>query len=270
MWYVMQTTTGKEEELVQMIQTIVPSDLFEDCFVAYYERIWRRQGQSIVHVERLFPGYVFILSEQPKELFFQLKRVPAMSKIIADGNFTFLSLEDEEVDFLGELFSQNHIIQLSYVKTDGKGNVQQISGPLKKYMDRVLKFQFKKRYAIVELKLTKIEKTAALGIILDEDIKQELFFGKIEAPVKIPHLYKECLKDEDEGCPFTIGDQVKVISGSFESMSGVIWKIKKNTVEIGVHLFGQDMSMEVPLNCIVKLPIRNIIGSGNTEVDGNE
>ena len=93
MWYVLQTITGREEELVYLIRKIVPLAVYEDCFVAYYERIWRKQQQSIVHVERLFPGYVFILSETPQELYQELKRVPAMSRIVADGNFYFLPLE---------------------------------------------------------------------------------------------------------------------------------------------------------------------------------
>ena len=37
MWYVLQTLTGKEEELVRMIKKIVPCELYSDCFVAYYE-----------------------------------------------------------------------------------------------------------------------------------------------------------------------------------------------------------------------------------------
>lgn len=70
MWYVLQTTTGQEEKLVQMIQELVAPELYEDCFVAYYERVWRKQQQSVVHVERLFPGYVFVVTQNPEELFF--------------------------------------------------------------------------------------------------------------------------------------------------------------------------------------------------------
>ena len=89
MWYVLQTMTGREEELVHYIEEIVPKELYTDCFVAYYERVWRKQKESVVHVERLFPGYVFIVSDTPKELYLCLKKVPAMSKMIADGNFDF-------------------------------------------------------------------------------------------------------------------------------------------------------------------------------------
>ena len=153
MWYVLQTMTGKEEELVRMIRKILPFGSYEDCFVAYFERIWRKQQQSVVHVERLFPGYVFIISENPNELFLQLKQVPAMSKMMADGEFTFLALEQEEEDFFQEMLKKDHIVHLSYVKTDGRGEPLRIVGPLEQYQRQIERFHFKKRYVIIRLKL---------------------------------------------------------------------------------------------------------------------
>ena len=250
MWYVLQTLTGKEEELVRMIKKIVTPDSYSDCFIAYYERIWRKQQQSIVHVERLFPGYAFIITDNPKEVFLQLKHVPAMSKMMDDGSFTFLPLEQEEEVFLQNMLAQNHIVRLSYVATDGRGRVYRISGPLEKYTSQVVRYQFKKRYVIISLTLLGVEKTVALGIILDEDIRQEILYGKVETPLKMPEHYEPIRGIEE--LVFSVGDHVKVTSGSFENMSGVIWKIKKSTVEIGIRLFGQDMSMEVPIEFISK------------------
>lgn len=250
MWYVLQTMTGKEEELVQMIQKIVPQNLYTDCFVAYYERVWRKQQKSYVHVERLFPGYVFILSDRPEEIFVKLKNVPAMSRLIADENFHFLSLEKEEEIFFQKMLGNRHIVQLSYVETNGNGRVYQIFGPLKNYMTQVVRYQFKKRYAIIRLKMLGEEKTVALGIILSEDVKQEIEYGKVETPLEMPAFYQIV---QSEFIPsFVIGDHVIVRSGTFENMSGVIWKIKRTTAEIGVRLFGQDMSMEVPIEYICK------------------
>lgn len=250
MWYVLQTMTGKEEELVRMIKKIVSPDLYTDCFIAYYERVWRKQQQSIVHVERLFPGYAFIIADDPAEVFLQLKRVPAMSKMIADGEFTFLPIEQEEEIFLENLLRDGHIVRLSYVATDGRGHAYRVSGPLEAYTSQVVRYQFKKRYVIIRLKLLGVEKTVALGIILNEDIQQEILYGKVEAPLKVPERYEPPQGSEE--LTFAVGDHVKVTSGSFENMSGVIWKIKKSTVEIGVRLFGQDMSMEVPIEFICR------------------
>lgn len=248
MWYVIQTMTGKEEELVHMIKELVPAELYTDCFVAYYERVWRKQQQSVVHVERLFPGYVFIVSDMPRELYLHLKLVPAMSKMIADGNFNFLSIEEEEEAFFQNMLKNQHIVQLSYVELDSKGRIFRVHGPLKEYTSAIVKAQYKKRYVIIRLKMMGTYKSIALGVILKEDVQQEIRYGKVEAPLEMPEFYQ--VARADEGQVYAVGDQVKVTSGAFENMSGVIWKVKKNTIEIGVRLFGQDMSMEVPIENI--------------------
>ena len=202
-----------------------------------------------MHVERLFPGYVFIISENPDEIFLQLKKVPAMSKMIADGEFTFLPIEQEEETFLDNMLRADHIVRLSYVAMDGKGRVYRILGPLEEYASQVVRYQFKKRYVIIRLRLLGEEKTVALGIILNEDIQREILYGKVETPFKMPEYYQ--LPQGSEERPFAVGDHVKVTSGPLENMPGVIWKIKKSTVEIGVRLFGQDMPMEVPVGSVV-------------------
>lgn len=99
MWYVLQTMTGREEALVEMVRKTVPSSLYEDCFIAYYERVWRKQQQSIVHIERLFPGYMLIITDKPDEVFLELKHIPAMVKLLSDGDFGFVPLRREEQMF---------------------------------------------------------------------------------------------------------------------------------------------------------------------------
>lgn len=43
--------------------------VFEDCFYIRRERVWRRDGQCIVHLETMFPGYLFISTDQPEEVY---------------------------------------------------------------------------------------------------------------------------------------------------------------------------------------------------------
>ena len=69
LWYVLQTKTGEEEKLAGLIQRLVPGHLYGECFVVYQEQLWRRQQQNLVHVKRVFPGYVFISTQYPKELY---------------------------------------------------------------------------------------------------------------------------------------------------------------------------------------------------------
>ena len=209
MWYVLQTMTGREEELVHYIEEIVPKELYTDCFVAYYERVWRKQQESVVHVERLFPGYVFIVSDTPKELYLCLKKVPAMSKMIADGNFDFLPIEEEEEAFFANMLKNQHIVRLSYVELDGKGRILRVCGPLKEYADSIVKAQYKKRYVIIRLKMMGSYKTVALGVILKEDIQQEIRYGKVEVPLEMPEFYHAAQPEKDHG--YAAGDHVMLL-----------------------------------------------------------
>lgn len=253
MWYVIQTMTGREEELVRMVRRILPRETYSDCFVAYYERIWRKQQQSLLHVERLFPGYVFILSDCPEDIFQMLKNVPAMSKLMSDGMFTFIPLEQGEEEFFTDMLDPSHIVRLSYVEKDGRGRVWRVTGPLKAHTDQVVRYQYKKRYALINVKVLGVVRQVVLGIILREDVRRELAYGKVETPSAqhLPERY-EVETEPPEAVNLAVGDSVTVTSGSFAGMRGVIWKVRKASVDVGVRMFGQDMPMEVPVNAVCR------------------
>ncbi len=185
LWYVLQTKTGGEEKLVEMIRRMVPRKFYGECFVIYHEQLWRRQQQTFVHVKRAFPGYVFITSKEAEALFFCLKKLPAMAKMMADETSFFLSLAPEEVVFLQQLMDEKYVIGLSYLETDGKGKIRQVSGPLSSCVSQMVRCRFGKRYVIVRMKLLGKEKEVLLGIVLKEDICQEIKYGKVETPVNI-------------------------------------------------------------------------------------
>lgn len=182
LWYVLQTKTGEEEKLIELIHKLVPKELYKECFVIYQEQLWRRQQHNFVHLKRVFPGYVFIASKDPEALFFCLKRVPAMAKLMADDESFFLSVEKEETQFLQKIMNKDHVIGLSYLLTDGKGTILQVSGPLETCLDQIVKYRYGKRHVLVRLKLLGREKTVMLGIVLKEDMEQRLQHGKNENP----------------------------------------------------------------------------------------
>jgi len=263
LWYVLQTETGREGNLVKLIERIVPGYLYGECFVAYHERLWRRRQRNFIHVECAFPGYVFITSDDPEGLFLCLKQVPAMSKMMADGDFTFIPVDPEEASFLEQIMDEDHVMHLSYVATDGRDHVYQVSGPLEACMSKIERFQFRKRYAVVRLSLLGEEKSILMGILLNEDIREELRFGKVEASAekqKGPIGRKGSSKSESKRLSesgrqpkLLPGDAVTVVNGPLVGMAGEVRKVGKNTVRIGVHLLGQDVSMELSLEAVRKI-----------------
>ena len=55
-WYVLQTRTGEEEKLVDLVHKLVPDYLYGTCFVVRQEQLWRRRQHNLIHVKYTFPG----------------------------------------------------------------------------------------------------------------------------------------------------------------------------------------------------------------------
>lgn len=71
--------------------------------------------------------------------------------------------------------------------------------------------------------------------------------------MELPEVYSTSLSNDIQS--IAAGDCIKVITGTLENMSGVIYKIKKKTVKVGVRLFGQDMFIEMPMENIRKITL---------------
>ena len=158
LWYVLQTRTGEEDKLVNLIHKLVSPNLYEECFVIGQEQLWRRQQKNFVHVKRAFPGYVFITAREPEALFFCLKKLPTMVKMMARDDDFFLPVEAEEEAFLKQMMNEQHVIGLSYLETDGKGRILRAAGPIKSCISQIVRLKFGKRYALVRLRLLGREK----------------------------------------------------------------------------------------------------------------
>ena len=100
MWYVIQTITGKEEELMLFMRTILCREHFDNSFVIYAEWMKRLGGEWQIQVRPLFPGYVFIETKEPDRLYMELKAVPKFSRLLGTGKDEFVPVSEEEEQFL--------------------------------------------------------------------------------------------------------------------------------------------------------------------------
>lgn len=114
-WYLLKTWTGREEELVKEIRRTVPSYMYEDVFVIYTERIWRRQGRSIVHPEPLFHGCAFLTCRDSEPIWRRMGQVPFLAQWMAAGYLTVYPLMEKDARFLQQIAGDEHVMRLSYV-----------------------------------------------------------------------------------------------------------------------------------------------------------
>ena len=209
-WYLLKTWAGREEELVREVQKIVPPQMYEECFVIWQERIWRKQQKSIVHMEPLFPGCVFLTCREMEAgtegkdlpgnedaagykavagnkavtengLFLPfLEKIPAAAQMMDGGIFTIFPMTGEDGQFLEKISGNEHVVRLSYVQKDEEGNICKLSEPLKVFQGQVERFQLKKRYAMVRHRLWGEERTFVLGIVLNEDGGEKFRYNEDE------------------------------------------------------------------------------------------
>ena len=171
MWYAVQTITGSEEETAENIRKMVDTEIYEDCFLLKREAVWRIRGTCRVHVERLFPGYVFISTQHPKKLYQQLKRVSSYTKILGREEEEFYPVSPEEEGFLKELLNGDaeYTVRLSPVEADDQGNITACGAPLKKYLDRVVKKRLRLRYVVIRVHLFGRDREVLMGLRLEGD-----------------------------------------------------------------------------------------------------
>ena len=118
LWYLLKTWVGKEEELVREIRRTVPPQMYQECFVIYQERIWRKQQRSIVHVEPLFPGCVFLTCLETEPFFRRMEQIPSIAMRISYGNLNIFPITEEDARFLERISGDSHLVKLSHVRKD--------------------------------------------------------------------------------------------------------------------------------------------------------
>ncbi len=171
MWYVIQVTTGKEEETKKAVEAMLSRDCYIDCFYIKRERIWRRDGQCIIHIESLFPGYLFIWTATPDKVFEELKRIPQFVKLLKSEGDQFIPVAENERELLENLIDgdPDYIVRLSEVVLDKRKNIIAVKGPLEKYMDKIVKKKLRLRYVMIRIKMLQKEREILIGIKLKED-----------------------------------------------------------------------------------------------------
>lgn len=164
MWYVIQVYTGKEEETADQCRARVAVGE-EEVFVPLVERMTKVRGEWEVVRTRLFPGYVFIETDRPGDLYMRLKEVRAMTRLLKTGE-EITPLYREEEEYLRSLEDEEHVVRYSEGYLEGERLVV-TSGALKGQEGKIRKILRHKRLVVLEVPLLgrEVEVTLGLGVV---------------------------------------------------------------------------------------------------------
>ena len=116
-----------------------------DCFVLMRQTPRRYEGAWHLRDEVMFPGYVFLVANDPAVLSKQLELLSAPARLVRAGD-AVSTLEPHEIAFIEEFGGPEHTVALS-VGRIVNGELQVTQGPLKGRTDCVVKIDRHKRMA---------------------------------------------------------------------------------------------------------------------------
>lgn len=151
MWYVMQVRTGKEEKTIFMIEQHTADKRFGTCFLPRYERQRKYAGSWNLKQEILFPGYVFVDTEEIEAFYLSLKGVPELTKLLGNGEL-WTPVDEMDLKILHHLLDECHLVGMSEgVIEDTKIKIEK--GPLKGMDAQIRRVDRHRRTAVVELQM---------------------------------------------------------------------------------------------------------------------
>lgn len=163
-WYVIQVRTGKEEWVNTCCKLLLQGDsCLQKCFIPYSKRLKKCKGEWIEKTEILFPGYVFMISEDPTRLYQELKRVPDLTKMLGKDKKEIFSLPEDEVAFLKSFGEEEQIVGVSVGCIEGDQIIVE-KGPLKGKEGLIRRIDRHKRIAEIEIEFLGEKRKAKVGL----------------------------------------------------------------------------------------------------------
>lgn len=172
MWCVVHVRDGREGHTEDFVAGLLPKNLNARCFHLVRSRRKKYEGQWQTVHEDLFPGYVFIDTDQPDRVYMELKKTPKHKLLFSDDEFVS-TLDKHESDLMGRLADPNGRIGISRVRIGEDGKVHYLSGPLEQMGDMVRKVNLHKRIAEIEAEVMGRKRILYLGIDIEADDRRK-------------------------------------------------------------------------------------------------
>ena len=190
-----QVAPMQETKTEKLIHAIVDRDIRGECFHIERLRLKKYRGKMRKVKDRIFPGYIFVDTDDFDEFYGELKRVPKLTSVVLAkaawqpdlfGWTDFNQLSEEEENMIRSLTAGGKVVSdcaessqtipdtslvigLSQVIVEPGKQMVVVSGPLKGHEGLIKKVDLHRREATVELSLMGRKMDVLLGIELMRD-----------------------------------------------------------------------------------------------------
>lgn len=227
MWYVIQTTSGTEQQCLTICKARIDACLYKEMFVPMYidKMHFKKKWHDIK--KPLFPGYFFIDTDDIEPIVKELGKVDRLTSVLRNAE-QVSPIREEEQRFLQSMMNEEHIIHCSVGLIVGD-KICITDGPLRNHYGLIKKVDRHRRIAKLEIdffgRLTPAEVGLEILARLSEEEFQRLKEEKVSGNAGTT-------KDDETKMSEQL---VKVKSGVFAGMQGILlssqeekdeWRVK--------------------------------------------
>ena len=149
--YVLQVTPGSERAMAERVKALAGPELVRDCFALSCRVLRKNQGVWRLLTETMFPGYLFVASDDIEAFEKTIKRSTAFARLLGAERRAF-ALRPEEAAFVRDFGGPDHVVGFSRgVIENGRTVIDE--GPLRGHVDRIKKIDRHKRIAYLDIGL---------------------------------------------------------------------------------------------------------------------
>lgn len=157
MYYAIQVQGAKEDFIISLINSKVSHDIFDEVFTPKREISRKSDGKEVILSKVMFPGYIFVSSNNIKEFSTNMLYLPQFAKVLGRDKETqdFVPLSDEECIMIDTLCGKDsgRLLETSFVSIQEGKKVKVIAGPLLGFEGKIHKVDLHKRVAYVEVSM---------------------------------------------------------------------------------------------------------------------
>lgn len=175
-WYILRTEKGQEYEGAALIGRVIPRSLYTLCSIPKKAKPFRYRGIFHPVEDIMFPGYVFVYSREPERLHRELQKSREFPQFVVFGKDKMgedelVPVSPQDLSFLQEVCGAKlqRVMGITDIVLGDNRQLLEVKGVLEHYVDRVVKLNLHKRFAVAEIPLFNRSQQIFFGIRLAGD-----------------------------------------------------------------------------------------------------
>ena len=175
MYYVIHVETGKEDKVIDEIKRYKDHEDTFEVFTPLMKQLRKYKGEWKEVTIKCFPGYIFVQTDEIKQLFKDLVYVEGYTRLLGRerGSENYLPLNEEESRVIDILCSEENdrIVEISDIVIEEGDKIRVVAGPLMGLEGSIVKRDFHKRKVRVRISFAGrgIETDVGINIITKID-----------------------------------------------------------------------------------------------------